>query len=167
MMQQDKDVISHPLFHPYRSSLCTFVTVDDQSVGSSPNSIIYLSSKFDLHEIRHSQVSISSSVSCVEWNPKSPSNLTSGSSLIDFLNSSDNSISPTLLAVGTIAGTVSLIDWKNVDLFTDKIPEKYELCTVSNKKEKIKDRGSGSCSALSWNKLNCSQLAAGFENFKR
>jgi murein L,D-transpeptidase YcbB/YkuD len=68
-----------------------------------------------VRNIAHSQVSISSSVSCVEWNPKSPSNLTSGSSLIDFLNSSDNSISPTLLAVGTIAGTVSLIDWKNVD----------------------------------------------------
>jgi hypothetical protein len=111
--------------------------------------------------------SISNPISCMEWNPNpQPFYYSIGKG--GYSHDAWNGISPGLLAIGTQSGSVSLINWKNIASKSNIVVEERELCTnTNNNKEKDRERGPGPCSAVSWNKLKCTQLAAGFENSKR
>ena len=104
----------------------------------------------------------------MEWNPNP---IPFHSSIRGKFHSFDNlnAISPGLLAVGSTTGAVSLINWVNIESKENIEVEERQLCSnsQSNVKDGEKERGPGSCCAVSWNRLNCGQLAAGFENLKR
>ena len=168
-----------PLVHPYLPSLLLF----SNGNGVTASTYVENSSSFSLELTEYSKIndvpvdrkaaqtlyshSISNPISCMEWNPN-PQPFYHSIGKGGYSHDVWNENSPGLLAIGTQSGSVSLINWKNIASKDNIVVEECELCTnTNNNKDKDRERGPGPCSAVSWNKLKYTQLAAGFENSKR
>ena len=110
-------------------------------------------------------------ITCIEWNPsisyfqKIPNN---NVNKVIYDHSSDNNIiCCDTLAYGTSTGAINLINFKNlIHPLSDYVENSKVVDTEIAICNPIKF-GKRNCNALSWNKVNTSQLAGGFENTKR
>lgn len=173
-----KDNIN-PQIHPFKSSFLVAAQSNiskDHGHASADipcNTLHLMSRNSELSEVNESSgnhqsfhscssASVSSPISCMEWNPNPIVFLKDRISNHEF-----KSISTGLLAVGTASGAVTIFNWRKLLNNDDPTWNEIELCANHTSKATDLEKGPGPCSALSWNRLHCSLLAAGFENSKR
>ena len=97
-------------------------------------------------------------VTCVNWLPYSLIDNCNDNNSNDN-NSNDNSNVPNILAYGTSAGSLHLLDWGKMTVSSNSITETYSDTVIYSPAAS----GKRPCTGLSWNVKNSNLLAGGFE----